>query len=62
LTITPAIGRTTLTIAHRLSTIRFATRVIVMEGGRVVEEGTPRELLRSNGTYAGLHRLQFAPF
>jgi ABC-type multidrug transport system fused ATPase/permease subunit len=56
-----AAGRTTLTIAHRLSTIRFANRIIVMEAGRIVEEGNPRELLRCNGTYAGLHRLQFAP-
>ena len=55
-----AAGRTTLTIAHRLSTVRFANRVIVMEAGRIVEEGSPRELLGSNGTYAGLHRLQFA--
>ena len=57
-----AAGRTTLTIAHRLSTVRFANRVIVMEAGRIVEQGSPRELLRSNGTYAGLHRLQFASF
>ncbi len=56
-----AAGRTTLTIAHRLSTIRFANQVVVMEAGRIVEQGTPRELLRTNGTYAGLHRLQFAP-
>jgi subfamily B ATP-binding cassette protein MsbA len=56
-----AIGRTTLTIAHRLSTVRFANQVVVMEAGRIVEQGSPRELLRSNGTYAGLHRLQFAP-
>jgi ABC-type multidrug transport system fused ATPase/permease subunit len=56
-----AARRTTLTIAHRLSTVRFANRVIVMEAGRIVEEGSPRELLRSNGTFAGLHRLQFAP-
>jgi ABC-type multidrug transport system fused ATPase/permease subunit len=55
-----AAGRTTLTIAHRLSTVRFANRVIVMEAGRIVEEGSPRELLRTKGTYAGLHQLQFA--
>ncbi len=57
-----AAGRTTLTIAHRLSTIRFANRVIVMEAGRIVEQGSPRELLKSNGTYAGLHRMQFTSF
>lgn len=55
-----AAGRTTLTIAHRLATFRFANRVIVMEAGTIVEEGSPRELLRSNGTYAALHQLQFA--
>jgi ATP-binding cassette, subfamily B, bacterial len=55
-----ASGRTTITIAHRFSTIRFATRAIVMEAGKIVEEGTSDELLRSNGNYAGLYRRQFA--
>jgi ATP-binding cassette subfamily B protein len=53
-----AAGRTTLTIAHRLSTLQFADRIIVIEAGRVVEEGTPRELLSGNGKYAGLYRQQ----
>jgi subfamily B ATP-binding cassette protein MsbA len=53
-------GRTTLVVAHRLSTIENATRIIVMERGRIAESGAHAELMRLNGLYAGLHRLQFA--
>jgi subfamily B ATP-binding cassette protein MsbA len=53
-------GRTTLVIAHRLSTIRAADKIVVMEAGRVVEEGTHQELLAIGGAYARLHRLQSA--
>ncbi|MDG4866407.1 lipid A export permease/ATP-binding protein MsbA [Guyparkeria sp. 1SP6A2] len=53
-------GRTTLVIAHRLSTIEHADRIVVMEAGRVVEQGHHDELLAADGAYAGLYRLQFA--
>jgi subfamily B ATP-binding cassette protein MsbA len=51
-------GRTTLVIAHRLSTIRAADKIVVMEAGRVVEEGTHEALMSLNGAYARLYRLQ----
>lgn len=52
-------GRTTLVIAHRLSTVRKADQIIVMERGRVVEQGTHAQLLASGGAYARLYALQF---
>ena len=51
-------GRTTLIIAHRLSTIRRADRIVVIEGGRVAQEGTHTELLAQHGLYSRLHELQ----
>jgi ATP-binding cassette, subfamily B, bacterial MsbA len=53
-------GRTTLVIAHRLATILHADKIVVMDKGRVVDEGTHTELLERGGLYAGLYQLQFA--
>ena len=52
-------GRTTLVIAHRLSTIEHAERVVAMDQGRIVEQGTHAELLARGGLYARLHAMQF---
>ena len=53
-----AAGRTVFIIAHRLSTVRTADRIITLEAGRVVEDGSHDDLLHSNGRYAKLHFLQ----
>ena len=52
-------GRTTLIIAHRLATILKADRILVMDKGRIVEEGTHKSLVRKGGVYARLAKLQF---
>jgi len=54
-------GRTTLVIAHRLSTVERAARIVVIEGGRIVEQGRHAELIARDGPYSRLHRVQFAP-
>jgi ATP-binding cassette subfamily B protein len=52
-------GRTTIVIAHRLATILKADRILVMDGGRIVEQGTHAELVQAGGLYERLARLQF---
>jgi ATP-binding cassette subfamily B protein len=48
--------RTAIIIAHRLSTVAIADRVIVMEHGEIIEDGTPAELISGAGTFANLHQ------
>ena len=51
-------GRTVILISHRISTLRAADQIVVLEGGRVVEQGTHEELARGAGFYADICRLQ----
>ncbi len=55
-------GRTALVIAHRLTTIRGADRIIVLQDGTIIEEGTHDELMASGGLYSGLYRMNYASF
>lgn len=52
-------GRTSIVVAHRLTTIQHASRIVMMNAGRIVESGTHTDLLASNGAYAHLYRLGF---
>ena len=51
-------GRTVFVIAHRLSTVRNSDRIVTLERGRLVEDGTHDQLIHSDGRYAKLHYLQ----
>jgi ATP-binding cassette subfamily B protein len=53
-------GRTTFIVANRISTLRRANRIIVLEGGRIVQTGTHDELMRVNGPYRRTAEVQFA--
>ncbi|HMK61279.1 MAG TPA: ABC transporter ATP-binding protein [Dissulfurispiraceae bacterium] len=53
------VGRTTIVIAHRLSTVQKATRIAVMSGGRIIQEGTHQGLLAQGGLYKELYNMQF---
>ncbi|MGH7693258.1 MAG: ABC transporter ATP-binding protein, partial [Candidatus Dormibacteria bacterium] len=53
-------GRTALIVAHRLTTVEIADRVLILDGGRIVEDGTPSSLLASGGRYAALHQAWIA--
>ncbi|SVD85775.1 uncharacterized protein METZ01_LOCUS438629, partial [marine metagenome] len=52
-------GRTTIIIAHRLSTIQNADRIIVLKEGKIIEQGSHKELINASGEYAKLNQQQF---
>ena len=53
------VGRTSIIIAHRLSTIKNADRILVLDKGKLVEDGTHEELMEKNGLYAHLYQIQY---
>jgi ATP-binding cassette subfamily B protein len=55
-------GKTTILISHRFSTVRMADRIVVLEGGRVVENGSHAELVAAGGRYSELFELQAAGY
>ena len=54
-------GRTVIAVAHRLSTLKDFDRIVVMQAGRILQDGTPAELERSNGPYRDLLMRQTSP-
>jgi ABC-type multidrug transport system fused ATPase/permease subunit len=54
------VGRTAFVIAHRLSTIKNADRILVLNHGRLVEDGTHEELMQMGGLYAHLYQIQYS--
>ena len=55
-------GAVTLIVSHRFSTVRMADHIVVLESGRIAEQGSHAELMRLSGTYAQLYRLQAAAY
>jgi ATP-binding cassette, subfamily B, bacterial len=55
-------GKMALLISHRFSTVRMADRIVVLEGGRLVEEGTHPQLMALGGRYAGMFEMQAASY
>ena len=53
------VGRTSIIIAHRLSTIKNADRILVLDKGKLAEDGTHEELMAENGLYAHLYQIQY---
>ncbi|WKZ22495.1 MAG: hypothetical protein QY305_02370 [Candidatus Brocadiaceae baterium WH-1] len=53
-------GRTTVVIAHRFSTVKKATRIAVMSGGKIIQQGRHEDLIMQGGLYQELYNMQFA--
>jgi ATP-binding cassette subfamily B protein len=56
------LGKMALLISHRFSTVRMADRIVVLEGGRLIEEGNHQQLMAAGGVYAGMFEMQAASY